>query len=116
MRVIIAGTRSISSPEEVSLAIRQSGFPVTEIVSGGCGGVDRVGEAWATTNRIPTKVFYAEWQIYGRAAGPIRNAKMAEYADALVAVWDGESRGTRSMIDLAGKSGIPVYIKIVKGG
>ena len=51
-----------------------------------------------------------DWAKFGKAAGPIRNKTMAENGDALIAVWDGTSRGTKSMIDLAQKLGLKVFI------
>jgi len=73
---------------------------VTEIVSGGARGVDRLGERYARQRGLPCTVFPAQWGKYGKSAGPIRNAEMAKYADYGVAVWDGESRGTAHMLKL----------------
>jgi hypothetical protein len=75
---------------------------VTEIVSGGARGVDRLGERYARKRGLPCKVFPAQWAKYGKSAGPIRNAEMAKYTDYGVAVWDGVSRGTANMIKLMG--------------
>jgi hypothetical protein len=110
MKVIIAGSRGIWSIPWVEDTIKASGFEVTEVVSGGCRGVDEIGEAYAQSEGIPCRVFPADWKANGRAAGPIRNAEMAAYADALIAVWDGKSRGTKNMIDEAKKRGLKVYI------
>lgn len=63
---------------------------------------------------IPVKRFPADWDRHGRAAGPIRNCQMAQYADALIAIWDGKSRGTKNMIDEMNKCGKPVLIRRVK--
>lgn len=109
MRVIIAGSRTIKDARLVEEGIRLSGFDITEVVCGCANGVDKLGEAWAIYNQIPVARFPADWDKHGRSAGPIRNAQMAEYADALVAVWDGSSRGTHSMIYSARKAGIPVF-------
>lgn len=113
MRVIIAGSRTIKDAKVVWDAIRLSGFHITEVVCGCADGVDKLGEAWAIYNQIPVARFPADWGKHGRAAGPIRNAQMAEYADALICVWDGVSRGSRSMIRLARKAGIPVFETVV---
>jgi NADPH-dependent 7-cyano-7-deazaguanine reductase QueF-like protein len=67
-------------------------------------------EQYAKENRIELKVFPADWNKHGRAAGPIRNAQMGDYADQLVAVWDGKSKGTKNMIDYMNKLMKPVYI------
>lgn len=98
MRVIVAGSRSIADPDAVATAIERSGFQVTEVVCGEAQGVDTLGRAWAEVRGIPVTSFPAKWAAHGKAAGRSRNVKMAHYADALVAVWDGESRGTAHMI------------------
>ena len=71
--------------------------PVTQVISGCAQGVDQVGEEWAAANRIPVEPMPADWDMHGRAAGPIRNKAMAQRADALILVWDGQSRGSASM-------------------
>lgn len=113
MKTIIAGIRTLRSYSPVELAITVSGFRPTEIVSGGAEGADRLGEYWAKIHEIPIKRFPADWAKHGKAAGPIRNREMAQYADALVAIWDGESRGTKNMIDEARKRGIKVHVHLV---
>lgn len=84
--------------------------PIEEIVSGTANGVDKLGENWAMYRRIPVKKFPANWNMYGKSAGYRRNLEMAGYADALVAVWDGESKGTKHMIDIARDKGIITYV------
>ncbi len=98
MRVIIAGSRTISDRTIVEKAIKDSGFLITEVVCGGASGVDAVGRQYAFDNNIRCSLFPAEWDKFKKRAGPIRNRAMAEYADALIAVWDGKSRGTWSMM------------------
>jgi hypothetical protein len=110
LKVIIAGGRDIAA-DEVSIAsvVRSSGFAIGEVVSGGASGVDALGEAWATENGIPLKVFKADWDTHGRAAGPIRNREMACYGEALILIWNGESRGSASMLGEARSRDLPVY-------
>lgn len=112
MKVIVAGSRDGFVAKNVFEAIEESPFfgNITEIVSGTARGVDRDGEYFAKCNNIPVKPFPAAWDTHGKAAGHIRNRQMAEYADALVAVWDGESRGTKNMIEVMRKMGKPVYV------
>lgn len=110
MKVIIAGSRGIMDPSVVPQAALQSGFTVTEVVSGTARGVDQLGEAWAILVGIPVRRFPADWNRFGRSAGFRRNAEMAEYADALIAIWDGASRGTTHMIDLARSKGLKVFV------
>lgn len=87
-----------------------SGFEVSEVVSGGARGVDAAGEVWAKGYRIPVRRFPANWKTHGGAAGPIRNGEMAAYADAVIAIWDGQSRGTADMVRQAEQAGLKVYV------
>lgn len=113
MKVIIAGGRDFTNLmkliETVQLWIKERG-PITEVVSGGARGADRTGEAWARRNGVEIKRMPAEWDKYKNAAGPIRNRQMAEYADGLIAFWDGESHGTKNMIAEATKLKLPVVV------
>jgi YspA, cpYpsA-related SLOG family len=113
MKTIIAGGRTITDYSLVSTALAESGFIPTEIVSGMAPGVDTLAVQYATQHNLPLKEFPANWSLYGRSAGPRRNRQMAEYADALIAVWDGESRGTKNMIEEATKRNLQVYVKRV---
>lgn len=126
MKVIIAGSRDIGSTvyngrriqtcsiSAIDDAVEESGFSITEVVSGCAFGVDKLGEVWAETNDIPIKKFPADWDLHGRKAGYVRNSQMADYADALIAVWDGKSRGTANMIELAKKKGLKIYVFCLK--
>lgn len=113
MKVIIAGSRTILDFDKVLDAVMNAGFDIDEVVSGGASGVDKLGEDWAAVNLTPIKRFTPEWTVYGRAAGPRRNRQMAEYADALVAIWDGKSRGTLNMIEEMKRLGKPFWIEQV---
>ena len=116
MKVIIAGSRSITDYTTVLKAVAQAiynGFVITEVVSGCARGVDRLGEQWAASTDLPVKRFQAEWIRFGKSAGIRRNVQMAEYADALIAVWDGKSRGTQNMIDTARESGLIVHVVVL---
>lgn len=113
MKTIIAGTRTITSLAIVAEAIKASEFDIAEVVSGGAPGVDALAEKWAEEHGIPVKRFPADWNRYGRRAGPIRNTEMAGYAEALIAVWDGQSRGTKNMIRQARKHGLRVFVYLV---
>lgn len=110
MKTIIAGSRGITCPFVVDKAVKLSGFDVTEVVCGGARGVDRLGWQWAVFNYKLIKSFIPDWDGKGKGAGLARNQDMADYADALIAIWDGASRGTRDMIDRAQKKGIKVYV------
>lgn len=112
MKTIIAGSRSIMSYEKVAGIIDtyHEIKKITEVVSGGAQGVDTLGEVWAERNGIPVKQFLAEWDVYGRSAGYRRNEEMGNYADYLLAIWDGNSRGTKHMIDYMKERGKPYSV------
>lgn len=114
MKTIIAGSRSCDDYNEVVNAVFNSKFHPTEIISGTARGADRLGERYAQEFEIPLKKFPANWERYGKAAGRIRNAEMADYAEALIALWDGISPGTGNMIDVARKRNLRVYIHLLK--
>lgn len=99
MKVIIAGSRNIDDYSLVVRTIQNSGYDITEVVSGTAVGPDRLGEQWARANNIPIKEMPADWIRFGNSAGPQRNRAMAEYADAAIIIWDGQSKGTRNMIE-----------------
>lgn len=115
MKVIVAGSRDIYNYMLVRRAINEAPFSgeITQIVSGVALGVDTLGEQWAMNNDIKIKQFPALWEEHGRSAGFRRNRKMAYYADALIAVWDGQSKGTADMIKVAAKAGLKIHVKIV---
>jgi hypothetical protein len=80
------------------------------IVSGGARGADYLGECYAKERGLKLKIFPADWDKYGKSAGYRRNSEMAQYATHLVAFWDGKSKGTHNMIDLANKNNLKVRI------
>lgn len=113
MRVIVAGSRDCPvTYMQVVRGLRSARFPApTAIVHGGCPtGADAAAGAWAKLNGVFCRVFPAEWERLGLAAGPARNREMAEYGQALLAFWDGQSRGTSSMIAIAGGRGLRVHV------
>ncbi len=110
MRTIIAGSRTIEDYELVAKAVSDSGFPISQVVSGCARGVDTIAINWAYKNLLPVARFPADWDKHGKAAGAIRNERMARFADALIAVWDGESKGTKNMIDTARRHGLKIHI------
>ena len=112
MKVIIAGSRTINEITAIVKAVEESKFDVKEVVCGEAKGVDQLGKLWANLKEIPVTSFIANWTVHGKTAGFIRNQEMAEYADALIAVWDGTSKGTKDMIERATVRGLKVFIFI----
>ena len=111
MRVIIAGSREIDDCEYVKEQIEASGFDITEVVSGKCRGVDKCGELWAKKNNIPVEPFPFVKGM-GKAGGPLRNLQMAQYADALILIWDGTSKGSFNMLQNAAKHQLKIFTNV----
>lgn len=114
-KVIVAGTRSFSDYPLLhsfcdNLLLQKELLYDIVIVSGTAKGADRLGEQYAIEHGYRLEKFPADWDKYGRAAGMIRNSQMADNAQALIAFWDGKSRGTKNMIDVANRKGLMVYI------
>lgn len=112
MKTIIAGSRGFADYKYMYEQLDNCPWNITEVVSGTAKGADQRGERWAGHKNIPVTKFPAKWDEYGKGAGYVRNLEMAEYADALIAFWDGESRGTNHMIEIAVDLGL--YVKVVK--
>ena len=112
MITIICGGRDYKfTKEDVQLLDElKTSLPITEVVCGMAQGADMEGRHWARLNNIPVKEFPANWGLHGKAAGPIRNAEMAQYADALIAFPGG--KGTQNMIETAKYYGLSPTISI----
>ena len=113
-KVVLAGGRDFNDYDLLKLKLDfllQNKTDV-EIVSGAARGADSLGERYAKEKGYSIHTKPADWDNYGKSAGYRRNAEMAQYGDALVAFWDGKSKGTKHMIDLAEKHGL--LIKVVK--
>ena len=113
-RVIIAGCRDFNDYELLKekcdhMLSKKKDTHKVIIVSGHAAGADALGEVYALERGFDLETYPADWSR-GRMAGPLRNERMARVADALIAFWDGKSRGTKNMIDLANMKGIPVRI------
>lgn len=120
MKLIIAGSRTFNFDHdfihEAIYAVNnyQRKFNDLEIVSGGAKGVDATAKKYAEAWDKPFREFPADWETHGKAAGPMRNKQMAEYADALLLIWDGESKGSASMKKEMEKLKKPIYEIIIR--
>ena len=112
MKVIIAGGRDFTDYAFLKRNCDAVLFEKTGItvISGTAGGADTMGEKYAREKHYAIKQFPAFWDIYGKSAGYKRNSQMADYADVLIAFWDGQSKGTKHMIDLAKSKNMDVYV------
>lgn len=125
LRVIIAGSRDFDDfPKLMNSCIdilheisdQNDNLDKIRIVSGTARGADLLGEQYAKVAGYEVSRFPADWDGLGKRAGYVRNAEMAKYAMAdenygvLIAFWDGKSKGTKHMIDLAEKKGLEVHV------
>ena len=110
MKIIIAGSRTVANYEEIVHAMHLSLFSPTEIVSGTATGADTFGEQYAAKMGFLCTRFKPDWSGLGKRAGFVRNVSMGNYADALVAVWDRRSRGTKHMIEYMKSLNKPVEV------
>ena len=116
LKIVIAGCRNYNNYDEakeyIDFCIREIKKNNTIVIlSGGCRGADAIGERYAIENGYEIRKFVADWDKYGKAAGPIRNEQMAIEADYIICFWDYKSRGTKSMIENAKKYSKPYKIK-----
>lgn len=114
-RIVIAGSRDYNNYEELKFCMDNIVSEIENddeiiIISGGCRGTDKLGERYAKEKGYKTEIYPAQWKIYGRGAGLKRNKEMAEICDLVVCFWNGDSPGTRAMIEFAKKCNKPVIV------
>ena len=114
-KIVVAGCRSYKdyrqAKEFISTCLSEYADDTIFILSGGCFGADKFGEMYAAENGFSVEIYSADWERYGRAAGPKRNREMAKDCDEIICFWDGKSRGTKSLIEYGRKFGKKVIIK-----
>ncbi len=108
MKTAIIGSRQITNYDLLKHATK--GLTITAIISGGANGVDKMAERYAHENGLPLTVLPADWASYGKQAGMIRNLEIVKQADQLIALWDGQSKGTAATIKMAKKAEKPIII------
>lgn len=119
MRLIIAGTRSIPAANAMRLikkAAKHWELWPDVVLSGESGGVDVAAKAlcecdfaFPASRKVEFEGYPADWDRYGKSAGPIRNREMVDKGDALLLIWNGKSPGSRNVLSQALKAGLPVY-------
>lgn len=111
-KVIVAGSRGFNDYDlmKSNLDFLFSNKESVEIISGTAYGADKLGERYACDNKLKLHKFPADWDKYGKSAGYIRNVEMAKFADAVVVFWDGKSKGTTHMINIAIDLNLPLRI------
>lgn len=119
-RVIVAGCRWFNDYQrshwELHNLLWQCPNERLCIIHGGAQGADRQGERYATDRGLWPVLFFADWWAHGKGAGHIRNGEMAQVGTHLIAFWDGESRGTKNMIEQASNKGIRIKVIEIRKG
>lgn len=110
MKVAVIGSRNLA----VKNLEKYLPEGTTEIVSGGARGIDSCAKNYAKANGIPLKEFLPNYDDFGRSAPLLRNLEIIDYADIVLAFWDGKSRGTKFVIDKCRAKGKPVSIFVSK--
>ncbi len=116
-KIVVAGCRYFNDYEMAkSFILECLGNECDEVsfIVGDCRGADSLGKRFAIESGYNIETYPAEWSKYGRAAGPLRNKKMAEACDLVICFWDGISKGSASMIKYANKLGKSVKIKLIE--
>ncbi|MBQ8133857.1 MAG: DUF2493 domain-containing protein [Clostridia bacterium] len=109
MKVAIIGSRSLYINNLNQYLPKE----ITEIVSGGAKGIDTSAKNYAEKNNIKLKEFLPNYKQYGKSAPLKRNIEIIQYADLVIAFWDGKSKGTKFVIDNCQKMNVPVNIYIL---
>lgn len=111
-KVIIAGSRQFNDYELLEKRMLQlfGSTPIDVIISGHAKGADTLGEKYAKDYGVKLEIYPADWNKYGKYAGYLRNEIMANHGDVLVAFWNGESKGTKHMINIALEKGLEVHV------
>ena len=110
MKLIIAGSRTFTDYPLLCQVLAPDRRRITQVITGGARGADRLGYRWAWKHVVPSQHFRAEWERFGKAAGVRRNHQMAQAGDVLVAFWDGQSPGTAHLIQCMRALGKPVVL------
>ena len=110
-RLAVVGSRTFHDYDLLSQVLGSVHTPISIIVSGGAKGADSLAEKYALEHDIDTDIYLPDWDKFKKTAGFVRNYDIVANADAVVAFWDGKSRGTMHTVKIAEKAGLPVYIK-----
>ena len=110
IKLAIIGGRDFNNYELLENTLESYKAKISLIVSGAARGADSLGERWAIDNNIKTLIFPADWETHGKRAGFIRNEDIIKNCDAVIAFWDGNSKGTSHSLSLANKYNKPTKI------
>lgn len=108
-KILVAGSRKINNQEFVfrilDKHLKKYTSSIESIITGGAIGVDRLAMRWAKLRGFEYETYYPEFEKYGKKAPIIRNKIMVHFADIVIVIWDGKSKGSLSTINFAKKKG-----------
>jgi len=110
MKLAIVGSRSFSDYALLKESILKSFPGVTIVVSGGAKGADQLGQKFAEELQLKTEIYLPDWKCYGKGAGIVRNELIVKNSHAVIAFWDGISKGTKKTIDISRNLGKRVIV------
>jgi hypothetical protein len=113
MKLIVAGSRTFQNYQQVCEVLNEHRQQITQIITGGARGADRLGYRWAWKHAVTHQLFRAEWERFGKAAGVRRNHQLAQTGDVLVVFSDGPSPGTAHLIQCMQALGKPMVVVCV---
>ena len=116
MKILVTGTRRYADERRVAEVL--DALEPTLVIEGAAKGADKLAHEWAIDRGVANDRYHAEWERYGRAAGPIRNERMLKEGapDLVVAFPEAGGRGTQNMMKQALKAGVPVIDATGLGG
>jgi hypothetical protein len=110
MKLIIAGSRTFTDYQLLCQTLAPEKHCITQVLTGGARGADRLGIRWALSHSVRLTGFPADWERFGKSAGVRRNYQMAQAGDLLIVFWDGQSPGTAHMVQCMRQLGKPVVV------
>ena len=117
MKLAIVGSRTLNQKQVLQVieqVIQKSKSTITTVVTGGANGVDSIAEYYARANKLNVEVYYPLYKKYGKRAPLIRNNEIVKNCDAVLAIWDGESKGTAYTINKAKRENKKVMVVSLK--
>ena len=117
MKLAVVGSRGVTDKEliwnEIDSYIKEIGEPCGLIISGGARGVDSIAEVWADAHGVQKSIWLADWDKFGKSAGYRRNMDIVAESTHVLAIYDGQSKGTMHSIKLATDKGKQLKVVVV---
>jgi len=113
MKLAIVGSRTLRQKEVLQVigqVITKAKNKIDTVITGGANGVDSIAEYYAKNHNIGVEVYYPVYSRHGKRAPLIRNNEIIKNSNAMLAIWDGESKGTKYTTDKAKKAGMAVMV------